>query len=167
MIVQLNWAGQAYEADLDQPLDISIPLFEGEAGVNCFYAPRYETLPVRDGDFVGSTQEGGAVNFRNVRINPHGNGTHTEVVGHISEEPYSLFDCLTHFHFPARLITLYPQKKPDGDRIILREQLQEILGETEPAPALVIRTLPNEQDFKWHAQYSGTNPPYLDHHAVS
>jgi len=167
MIAQFTWAGQAYEANLNRPLDISIPLFEGETGVNCFYAPFYETAPVRQENFLGSTQEGGAVNFRNVRINPHGNGTHTECVGHISREPYSLLDCLSAFHFPALLITLYPQKQGDGDRLILREQLEEVLGETQSTPALVIRTMPNEKNFKWHAQYSGTNPPYLDHRAVT
>ena len=49
-----------------------------------------EYTPVVAGDFVGSTASGGPVNFFNIRVNPHGNGTHTECVGHIAREPYVL-----------------------------------------------------------------------------
>lgn len=166
MKTKLEWKGRSYSCDLSQHFDISIPLFEGEKGVNCFYAPFYETAPVRAGDFVGSTEEGGAVNFRNIRINPHGNGTHTECVGHISKASYSLLDCLTQFHFPARLISLYPKKRENGDRVIMLDQILESLEGKTTYPALIIRTLPNEKSFKWHANYSGTNPPYLDHKAL-
>ena len=41
----------------------------------------YET----DEGFTGSVAEGGSVNFRNIAFNPHGNGTHTECLGHITE----------------------------------------------------------------------------------
>lgn len=160
----LHIAGQAYEAHLDQPIDISIPLRFDASAPNCFYAPLPETFPVIAGDFIGSTAQGGLVNFLNVRLNPHGNGTHTECVGHIAKEPYSLNQCLRRFHFPARLVTVYPTRQDNGDRVIRRAQLAEALrpGEVE---AVVIRTQPNDER-KLSAQYSGTNPPYL-HHAAA
>lgn len=164
MQVAFNISGQAYTADLKQPINISIPLrFDGR-GPNCFYAPLAESAPVVAGDFIGSTEEGGLVNFKNVKINPHGNGTHTECVGHISQEPNYLNDCLHHYHYTARLISVYPRKQENGDRVIERDQLAEVLrpGETE---AVVIRTLPNDEQ-KLERNYSGTNPPYLDAEAA-
>ena len=151
-------------ADLNQPLDISITLrFDGVAP-NCFYAPLAEASPVVAGDFVGSTAQGGLVNFMNIRLNPHGNGTHTECVGHIAREPFYLSDCLQRFHFAARLVSIYPQHQDDGDRLITRDQLAAVLRPGEVA-AVVIRTLPNDAEKK-SRNYSGTNPPYLQHAAA-
>lgn len=164
MIVQISHRGLRLEADLSKPLDISIPLIEGHETVNCFYAPFLETVPVVAGAFIGSTAKGGPVNFLNVKLNPHGNGTHTECVGHIAKERFSINQTLKKFHFLAKLLSVYPTRLPDGDRVILREQLEGWLEQDE-AEAAVIRTMPNEQD-KMKRHYSGTNPPYLHHEAV-
>ena len=164
MQARISHRGATYELDLHSPLDISIPLREGLEGVNCFYAPLMETSPVRAGDFVGSTQEGGPVNFLNVRLNPHGNGTHTECVGHIAKEPYSLNQSLIKFHFFAKLVSVYPTKIENGDRVIFKEQLEALI-KPEEVSAIVIRTLPNA-DTKLRMHYSGTNPPYLHQESV-
>ena len=153
---------ETYTADLSNPLDISIPLYEGEKGVNCFYAPLLESSPVIAGDFIGSTAQGGPLNFLNVRINPHGNGTHTECVGHIAKEPYSINQCLKQFFFPALLVSIYPYKQDNGDRVVLKSQLEEATEGLSIPPAFIIRTLPNDER-KLHLHYSGTNPPYLHH----
>lgn len=152
-------------ADLSRPLDIAIPLREGPETVNCFYAPPMATEPVVAGDFVGSTAQGGPVNFLNVRLNPHGNGTHTECVGHIAKEPYTINQCLKQFHFPAWLLSIFPTKAENGDRVIFREQLEQALAEAPPAEALIIRTLPNDE-LKLRTNYSGANPPYVHHEAI-
>lgn len=161
----ISYLDRSYSVHLDRPLDLSIPLRDGPGQVNCFYAPPFETEPVVMGSFIGSTEQGGPVNFRNVRLNPHGNGTHTECVGHIATEKFTINQCLTRFHFIAKLVTLFPVKLPDGDRVVLPEQLVEVLqpGEVE---ALILRTMPNDER-KGAAQYSGSNPPYLDHRAVA
>jgi kynurenine formamidase len=164
MIVQISHRGRRLEADLSKPLDISIPLIEGHETVNCFYAPFLEVAPVVAGSFIGSTAQGGLVNFLNVKLNPHGNGTHTECVGHIAKERFSINQTLKKFHFLAKLLSVYPTRLPDGDRVILREQLEGWLEQDE-VEAVVIRTMPNEQD-KMKRHYSGTNPPYLHHEAV-
>jgi len=164
MLITLQYQQKSYQANLAEPIDISIPLREGEKTTNCFYAPLMETSPVIAGDFIGSTRQGGLVNFLNIRLNPHGNGTHTECVGHIATEPYYLSDCLKQYHFSARLVSILPQKQANGDRIITREQLAETLkpGEVE---AVIIRTIPNDEQ-KLARTYSGTNPPYLQHEAA-
>ena len=152
-----------YEADLNQPLDISIPLKEGMENVNCFYAPPVHISPVIFGDFVGSTAKGGLLNFKNVQLNPHGNGTHTECVGHIAKDVYNLPDSLKKFHFFSKLVTIIPMRIGE-DRIIQKEQIEAILSKNETV-ALVIRTFPND-DLKKRTNYSGANPPFIHHEAM-
>lgn len=147
-----------YIANLKMPIDISIPLVNGPSQVNCFYAPFYESVAVKEGSFIGDTRQGGPVNFKNIRINPHGNGTHTECVGHISTGGESIYDTLKQFHFTAQLVSVFPEKI-DGDRVVTMESLRGIsLSEVD---ALILRTLPNDEEKKVRA-YSGTNPPYVD-----
>jgi arylformamidase len=149
---------------LDEPVDISIPLIPGEQGVNCFYAPWPEAWPVESGDFIGDTRKGGAVNFFNLKVNPHGNGTHTECVGHIAHERINIYESLRRFHFFARLASVYPRKQENGDRIIALEDVREIIA-PESAEALILRTMPNDAR-KCRMNYSGTNPPYISADAM-
>ena len=165
MRILLSYQDHTYEADLAKPLDVSIPLREGTDGVNCFYAPLMEMTPVVAGDFVGSTEKGGLVNFFNVKLNPHGNGTHTECVGHISKEKYTINDNLKKYHYIAKLVSVYPTKLENGDRVILKDQIVPLFSNGE-AEALLIRTLPNSEQ-KLSFNYSGTNPPYIDPAAIT
>lgn len=154
-----------YSVDLSKGMDISIPLRDGVEWVNCFYAPPVEFTPVRMGDFVGSTQEGGVVNFKNVRLNPHGNGTHTECVGHIAKEVFTINDCLKEFHFIAQVITVWATIQENGDRVIMKEMFEDVFPKLKGTTAIVIRTMPND-DLIMTTKYSGTNPPYLHHEAM-
>jgi kynurenine formamidase len=161
----ISHQGKKYAVELDRPLDISMPIADSPNKVNCFFAPPVEFSPVRMGGFVGSTAEGGVVNFFNVKINPHGNGTHTECVGHIALERFTINQCLKVFHYMAKLVSVFPERAENGDRVIRREQVEELLSAGE-ADAIVLRTLPND-DLKLRTQYSGSNPPYLHHEAVA
>lgn len=154
-----------YQADLSQPIDLSLVLRNGLENPNCFWAPPVEFSPVVAGDFVGSTERGGPVNFFNIRLNPHGNGTHTECVGHIARERYVLHTCLRKHHFLAKVVSLYPRPTDNGDRVIFRDQMEEVFRAGE-AEAFVLRTLPNDE-LKQTRNYSGANPPYLHHEAVA
>jgi arylformamidase len=166
MLIQIKFPGdtQTYSVDLSQPLDLSIRMSSGFDNPNCFWAPPVAFEPVRAGNFVGSTAEGGVVNFFDVRFNPHGNGTHTECVGHISKERFLLTDCLKQSHFKAKILSIYPQKMEDGDRVILLESIKDFLSKGE-STALIIRTLPNDET-KQNRTYSGANPPYIHHEAI-
>lgn len=163
MKITVPFKEKLYQTDLNEPVDISIPLQEGLETVNCFWATHMETAPVRMGSFVGSTQEGGDVNFLTVKFTPHGNGTHTECVGHISKEKYTINQSLKNFHFISQLITVYPQRLENGDRVIMKEQL--IGNLVSDIKALILRTAPND-DLKLKTNYSGANPPYLHHEAM-
>ncbi len=146
-----------YVIDFSNPIDISIRMKSGHENPNCFWARQPEFLPVQGDGFIGSVNEGGVVDFKDVVFNPHGNGTHTECVGHISGK-HSLQDCLTHFFFPAYLISCWPVRQEDGDLIIDEGLLEGI--DLSGIEAVLIRTMPNETS-KRVRQYSGTNPPYL------
>lgn len=164
MKIQFQHKNNHYITDLSKPIDISIPLESGEKTVNCFYAPFMETSPVIAGDFIGSTAQGGVVNFLNVKINPHGNGTHTECVGHIAKEKFTINQCLKKFHFIAKLVSVFPTKMENGDRVILKSQMEEVFKNGD-AEAIIIRTIPNDA-FKLKTHYSGGNPAYLHHEAM-
>jgi kynurenine formamidase len=110
--------------------------------------------------FVGSVALGGAVNFRDVQFNPHGNGTHTECVGHIAKEFYSIHQVLQRFFFLAQVWTVQPEQQAT-DEIISLAQVRAALLQKPHLEALVIRTLPNS-DEKKQRQYSNTNPPYME-----
>ncbi len=158
MKATIKYKKQTYKIDLSKPLDISIPLRGNATNVNAWYlgAPRIE--PYRDGDFVGKVSEGASTNFNAIWFNPHAHGTHTECVGHITQDFYSINQNLKKFFFLAKVITIAPEKH-HNDFVISKKQLQYALKDTE-AEAVVIRTLPNVKD-KLSKQYSNTNPPYL------
>ena len=164
MHITFEHKNRVCRVDLSRPVDLSMLLREGLDNVNCFYAPPVEYAPVVAGSFVGSTARGGSVNFFNVHFNPHGNGTHTECVGHIAKEHYVLRDCLLESHFMAKLVSVFPRKTEDGDRVIFRDQLEELFASGE-ADALIIRTLPNDA-LKLRTNHSGANPPFLHHEAA-
>jgi arylformamidase len=165
MKASIQYNETRYQVDFSHPLDISIPLRQGEKNVNCFYAPLAEFSPVRSGDFIGSVASGAPVNFYNVRFNPHGNGTHTECVGHIMPAGYTINQTLKKFNFIAKLVSLFPTRIVTGDRLLQESQIREVLTEKE-AEALIIRTLPNDA-LKLRTNYSGSNPPYLQPEAAA
>ncbi|MDF1698664.1 MAG: cyclase family protein [Saprospiraceae bacterium] len=164
MKINVTYNNETFTVDLDHPHDISIPLIPGNDAPNCFWAPLFEASPVVAGDWIGDVNQGGGVNFKNVRINPHGNGTHTECVGHISKEEVTINSVLKNFHFISQLISVYPEKLDNGDKVITRSQIIDVL-ENEAPEALIIRTLPNGDD-KMRRVYSGSNPAYIHHEAI-
>lgn len=161
MKIELSYNAQKYKCDLSKPLDISIPLKNGDENPNCFWADPVIIETIKVGDFVGSVSEGGSVNYKKVVFTPHGNGTHTECYGHIStDEEGQITNCLKEFHVMAQLITLPISKRTNGDKFISFDSFKEKIGNNIPE-AVIIRTTPNSTE-KLNRQYSGTNPPYLD-----
>ena len=146
-----------YSIDLSAPIDLSIPVMSGIENVNAFYIDPVTYIPFQAGSFVGDVNQGGSCNVNTITINPHGNGTHTETVGHISKEKYPIRNSLDRFFFFAKLITITPVKI-DNDQVMSLEQLKSI--SLENSEALIIRTLPNSAEKKVR-QYSGKNPPYM------
>nr|WP_299340691.1 cyclase family protein [Allomuricauda sp.] len=158
MIATVTHKTKNYRIDLLKPIDISLPLVGGENNVNAWYLKPPVIEPHSEQGFVGQVAQGGAVNFNDIRFNPHSHVTHTECLGHITEEFHSINHNLKQYFFLSELITVAPEQKGE-DLVISMAQLEYVLGNKKPE-ALIIRTIPNTDDKK-SKDYSNTNPPYL------
>jgi len=160
--IRVNHLGIDYTIDPLQFYDISMPFSAQPNAARAWYIDPVKIEPVRLGDWVGSVKAGGSVNFNNIFFNPHAHGTHTECVGHISKEDFSINNNLKQFFCLASLLTLTPQKR-DEDLVIDANLFEEIKkAKTE---AIVIRTLPNTLS-KLSRNYSNSNPPYITSEAM-
>jgi kynurenine formamidase len=172
--------GRSYRADLGTVHDLAIRLdFDGPQP-NAFHLDSAHAQPVEAGDFVGDTRRGGSANCSNVHLNPHGNGTHTECVGHIVDEQVHVGELATCPLRPAVVLTVQPVElgtsnesyagvsAPD-DLVVTRDALEAAFAQMDTTRsfcnAIVIRTLPNSPG-KTERHYSGTNPPYPTTEAV-
>ncbi|MES2766732.1 MAG: cyclase family protein [Bacteroidota bacterium] len=168
MKVTVLFKNQLRQIDFLKPLHISLPVQFEERGVNAFYLDEPVFAPFRAGNFVGSVTEGGACNCEVITLSPHGNGTHTECIGHISRERITIHDSLKEYNFFARLITVVPESIND-DNIITKEILVKAFKNNpllKESTALIIRTNPNEL-LKTSRKYSGTNPIYIEPKAMA
>ena len=160
MNVTIEYDKIQYAADLNEPLNLSISLGD----VNCFNAPNVKIQPHDSGKFIGSVLSGSPVNFFNVALNPHGNGTHTECVGHITKEQESINTTLNTYHFIAQLISVAPKEDVNFNQIITLDEIVRQCPKALPE-AVIIRTLPNDSSKKT-MNYSGKNSPYLSDKAM-
>lgn len=148
-----------FKIDLSKPLDISIPLTNTDQNPIAWYIEKPEIEPVRFGDWIGKVSEGSSsTNFNNIFFNPHGHGTHTECLGHITRDFYSINQCLKQFFFTAEVISVVPEMQGE-DYVITKSQIENALQGKSPE-AIIIRTLPN-LDEKISKKYSNTNWAYL------
>lgn len=156
------------KTDFSKPIDISIPLADSDENPVAWYIDKPKIEPVRFGDWTGKVSEGSSTNFNNIFFNPHGHGTHTECLGHITRDFFSINQCLKQFFFIAELISVTPEKIGE-DLVITKKHIQNFVISTKEksvtAEALIIRTLPNPEEKK-SRKYSHTNPPYLNEEAA-
>jgi kynurenine formamidase len=155
----IEWDGQKKEIDFSKGIDLSLPLQSGAQNPNAFHIPFPRFEPIRVGDFVGSVAMGSSANCENLLLNAHGNGTHTECIGHITKERNTINGCLTDFHCMAQVVSLASVQTENGDTIIPLGAAENWLN--PQVEAVVIRSLPNHSN-KLLQGYSGTNPTYLD-----
>ena len=153
-----------FTVDLSKPVDISLPITTDGVNPVAWYLGQPTIEPVKMGDWVGKVGQGSSTNFNNIAFNPHAHGTHTECLGHITRDFYSVNKALQQFFFLAEVISVQPEAH-GGDLIISMGQIEAALGDKKPE-ALIIRTLPNELS-KRHKNYSHTNPPYLSEAAAT
>jgi kynurenine formamidase len=165
-----------YKAVLEQPIDISIPLKFNGPQPNAYGVETAASKPYETGSLVGDTRRGGSCNFEQYTFIPHCNGTHTECVGHITHERIAVVDCLKDVLIPAVLISVEPEiasetketysvKLVDSDKLITRAAFQTKGSNIESGTALIIRTLPND-DNKLTRQYNDAIPPFFSTEAM-
>ncbi len=168
MILSFTLGGIPYRFDSSTPIDISIPLDPYGTQPNAFHLPAARAHAVEAGSFIGDTRRGGSCNCETVTFTPHGNGTHTEGVGHITTMRLAVSRLLSGGLIPALVVSVRlasDEGMPDGDRAITRSALEAALAPlaaiaTEFHGALIIRSMPNDPA-KLDASYSGTNPSYI------
>ena len=159
-----------YHIDFSDPFDLSIPVFFNGDQPNTYGVEKASSIAYQDDTFVGDTRKGGPCNFETYTITPHCNGTHTECIGHITEERISLHSSFNDIFFPSTLITVQPiinqetylPKLQDGDFVITKEILKNKLQETADdfLEGLIIRTLPNLKS-KRSQDYVKNTPPFF------
>ena len=154
--------------DTEKPLDLSIELSDDESNPRAWYVEPPTFEPVRTEHYTGSVEEGGPVNFRDIFFNPHGHSTHTECLGHITSEIFSVNDRIREYFCKAQVLTVKPTvilNQSDGlqDKVITADQLCHV---SDAVDALIIRTIPNDVNKK-NLNYSNTNPTYLDVNGAS
>lgn len=163
MKATIHLADKVLEIDLAEPHPISIPIKNGDNNPNCYYADPVKFEVIKGDNFIGSVKLGGVVNHQKLTISTHGNGTHTECYGHITDSNAVITNQLQNYFYLSQLIDVTPTKI-DNDSIITKKSL-EIDQIKAGIKALVVRTLPNTES-KLIRQYSGTNPTYFAQEAI-
>ena len=154
----VEFASKKYNIDFSKGLDISIPLKFNGSQPNTYNVDKATSIEYRDGQFIETQEKGGPCNFETYTFTPHCNGTHTECIGHITKERISISECLKEEHITCYGCLSYTKKCTESyipninedDLIISKQDLQEQLNSVETCflKALVVRTLPNNEDKK-------------------
>jgi kynurenine formamidase len=170
MITRFEWAGRLLAADLSRPVSIAIPLdFEGPQAA-CFDAPPATSRPLRAGL---------SCNCELLTLAPHCNGTHTECVGHVTEDRVAVSECVQGGLLLALLVTLEPTAAtatqedsnpvPEpGDLLVTASALDAAFrSHARAAPRAMILRTAQAAGRGPHHHYRGAAPaPYLSRQAA-
>ena len=115
-VMHFEAGGRRLIVDFSKPRSIAIPLDFAGSQPSCFGAPRAQAHPLRAGDFVGDTRAGGSCNCEVLTLAPHCNGTHTECVGHVTDERVAVSERLAGGVQLALLVTVAPAAAAECDR---------------------------------------------------
>ena len=148
--------GKHMEWNFMEGINCSFQLQHGSDNPNAFHLPHPQFNPFQHGDFIGSTLQGGPVNCAILQLAPHGNGTHTESIWHISKEEYPLVNVFDQWHFIAQLCTI--ECAPNQAMIITKQAVMDALGETRPQ-ALIIRTRIIAEKTNWSGKNAAAFEP--------
>lgn len=183
MIFSVEINNQIYKIDATQPLDISIPLDFNGAQPNAYGVEKATAVACQSENLIGDTRRGGSCNFEQIKFIPHCNGTHTECVGHITNERLSVHKCLKDVFIPATLVSIKPENASEtneryavelkeNDKLITRKSLESGLqnlahpkSEIQNPKSLIVRTLPNDES-KLTREYLGIVPPFFSTEAM-
>ncbi|HEY8367383.1 MAG TPA: cyclase family protein [Bacteroidia bacterium] len=160
MKARFSFGNSIFKCDLSHGIDISIPHTKPLA----WNSPDVIIDPVESGDWVGSVDRGASVNFYNVRFNPHGTGTHTEGPGHILPGKPSINSFVPKGIMLSLLLSVFPEETDQG-YAVTKGALEEIWPDDIYFPALILRTLPNDEHYKTNDR-SNLNPPYITPEAM-
>ena len=177
MEVRFRLGGVCWRVDVARPRELGIALDFYGAQPEAYGMPKARAEAVRGGSFVGDRREGGSVNCERIELIAHGNGTHTEGVGHLTKERIYVGDLAGELFVPATLLTVesvrlggskehYQGEFQPEDDVITAEGLEGAWvaagGRIEFARALVIRLERKKGVFEGPKEkHSGRNRPYF------
>ena len=178
MILSLEIENRKYKISGENPLDISIPLNFNGAQPNAYGVEKATSKACEAGSLIGDTRRGGSCNFEQIKLIPHCNCTHTESIGHLTNERISIHDSLRDCFIPATLVTIKPENAfptdetysvelNEKDKLITKKELQKALQNTDETwlAGLIIRTLPNDESKKTR-EYIERIPPFFSLEAM-
>ncbi len=161
--MQLNFkiSNKNYNINTDRYHDIAIALQFNKEQPNTYNVEKATSKAYAIDNFIGDTRRGGGCNFEVLKMIPHCNGTHTECIGHITNQRISINEQLKDVFIPATLISVTPLIANDmedvyqpalekNDRLISKNILEDAIKNCNNhfLKALVIRTLPNDNTKK-------------------
>ena len=149
MKAEVEIGNKKYNVDFSKGIDIAIPLNFNGSQPNTYGVDRASSKPYQDGQFIGDTRKGGPCNFETYSFTPHCNGTHTECIGHITDERITILSSLNQEMIPSTLVSVAP-KSSSEDLVITKEDLKSQLQHVKSQflTGLIIRTLPNDKSKK-------------------
>lgn len=178
MKFQLTIGSRSYQFNSAEGFDISIPLYFNGEQPNHFGVEPAVSQVLEIEEFIGDTRRGGGCNVESYRLIPHCNGTHTECLGHITEERISVHESLKDNFIPATLITIrsvkasntaddYRPKKKADDLLITHNALEQALMDCSEdfLQGLIIRTQSNDISKKTRS-YLENPPPFFSLEAL-
>ncbi|PWJ42114.1 cyclase family protein [Sediminitomix flava] len=168
----LKIGSQTFRVDHKHPIHISIPLLFNGPQPNTYDIPIAKSQAYQGEGWVGDVREGSGCNFETYEFTPHCNGTHTECIGHISEERISVHHQLKDSLIPSTVISVEPQLGREvsdqylpeldaNDLVITKATIENALNVMDGfLDALIIRTLPNSETKK-ERRYAEKNPAFF------
>jgi kynurenine formamidase len=166
--------GRRWQAAATAPVDLAITLQFHGPQPRFFADAAASAAPLRAGTFSGTVASGASCNCSVYTLSPHCHGTHTECVGHVTDNAAALAG-LTPVP-PALALVVSVRPGPLGaaaaghagrgdatDPVITRALLASAAARwiRDPWTALIVRTLPNDPG-KRHRLYEGPCPaPYF------
>lgn len=167
--------GRRWQADLSAPIDLAITLqFPGPQPL-FFAGEPARGAPLGMAGFTGTVASGASCNCGLYTVAPHCHGTHTECVGHVTDDATMLAELTPAPPALAVLVSVRPEPLGSAmaiapaaahaptDPVITRGMLAGAASRwvRDPWTALAVRTLPNEPG-KRHRHYEGSCPaPYF------
>ena len=166
--------GRRWQADLSSRVDLAIALQFSGPQPRFFAGEPARAEPLRAGSYTGEVASGASCNCGVYTLSPHCHGTHTECVGHLTDDGTQVAALTPVAPALALLVTVRPEPlgttndEPAGrhdraDPVLSRASLAAAASRWagDPWTALVVRTLPNDPD-KCARAYDGDCPaPYF------
>jgi hypothetical protein len=177
--LEFTTLGRRWQAVVSAPVDLAITLrFPGPQPRFFADAPA-SAAPLRTGGFTGTVASGASCNCGVYTLSPHCHGTHTECVGHVTDNATALAGLTPVPPALALLVSVRPEPlgttaadsagpRHASDPVITRALLATAAARwiRDPWTALVVRTLPNDPG-KCHRLYEGPCPaPYFTAEAM-